>query len=281
MSNSIKKLLKVKSAPKSRSMGPHVRQVIPSGLQDADPFVFLDHFGPFLKLPNSDGVPPHPHAGIATITYLFEGKNLHRDSLGNEAMVNAGDLAWMQAGKGIIHAEGMGGLEESQNIHGLQFWISLPAKDKFADPYFKHYSAETMPTLTLEHATVKVILGKIGDAQSPVNSLSPAYIFEVKADANALLNISTGEGTSAAVYTISGQVDTQGQSILPAAIAGFDRNGDTVQLQAGKDGAHFMVLGGLPLDEPIVAYASFVMNSFDQINKVIQDYSNGRMGHLD
>jgi redox-sensitive bicupin YhaK (pirin superfamily) len=102
-----KKITHSRMAPKSASMGPNVRQVIPSAVEHIDPFVFLDHFGPMQRNPGSPGVPPHPHAGIATITYLFEGNNRHQDSLGNDAIVYAGDVARMQAGRGIVHAEGM------------------------------------------------------------------------------------------------------------------------------------------------------------------------------
>ncbi|HAI75755.1 MAG TPA: hypothetical protein DCM08_05860 [Microscillaceae bacterium] len=182
-----KKVKSLRKAPTSKGMGPQVRQVIPSAVRDLDPFVFLDHFS-VIKHPESGGIPPHPHAGIATITYLFEGSNRHRDSLGNDQIVQAGDVAWMQAGKGIIHSEGMReNRTEPEKVHGLQIWISLPAKDKFIQPDFFFYPAATLPLIQKVEASIKVICGEVLGQQSPVQSLSPAFIFEVKMPANTVL----------------------------------------------------------------------------------------------
>lgn len=277
----IKKLIAAHKAFPSRSMGPHVKQVIPSAIDNLDPFVFLDHFGPFEKLPNAQGVPPHPHAGIATVTYLFSGSNRHQDSYGNEAMIYAGDLAWMQAGKGIVHAEGMNEDRQSpETIHGLQIWISLPAKDKFAEPAFYHYPSEQLPHFEQDEVYIKVIAGTLLGHTSPVKSLSPAYIFEVKMPANKTLEIPITEGDTCGVYVISGEIYSEEKNLQPIMMSKFDTLGDRLVLTTKEMAAHIMVLGGTPLNEPIVAYASFVMNSTDQIRQVITDYQQGKMGTL-
>ena len=276
-----KKILKSAKSPNSRSMGPNVRQVIPSALGHIDPFVFLDHFGPFEKQPNSGGVPPHPHAGIATITYLFSGSNRHQDSYGHDAMVHAGDLAWMQAGKGIVHAEGMNeNRTQPEVVHGLQFWISLPAKDKFIEPDFFFHPAADLPVFNIGEATVKVLCGSILGHTSPVKSLSPAYIFEVKIPAQQQIEIPLNTGDSCGLYLVSGNVLLDDRALLPTTITAFDTEGDTLSVRSVTD-SHFMLLGGKPLNEPIVGYASYVMNSEEQILQVIQNYKMGKMGTVE
>jgi redox-sensitive bicupin YhaK (pirin superfamily) len=201
----------------------------------------LDHFGPFEKTPNFQGVPPHPHAGIATITYLIDGSNRHVDSYGHDAMIEKGDLAWMRAGKGIVHAEGINDPNNpSKTIHGLQLWISLPAKDKFIEPDFFHYKSNTLPQFNIDNAQIKLLVGELLNHTSHVESLSPAYIYEIKQEANSSIEI---------------------------------------PIKANQP-AHYFILGGEPLNEPIVAYASFVMNSKTQIQQVIDAYHNGEMGEI-
>lgn len=275
-----KLVINSQKAHASRSMGPHVRQVIPSALGDFDPFVFLDHFGPIVKQPGSQGVPPHPHAGIATITYLFEGSNRHQDSYGNDAVIESGDLAWMQAGKGIVHAEGMNeNKTEPEVVHGLQFWISLPAKDKFIDPAFYHYPSKDLPSFSIGSTTIKVIAGNLLNHRSPVKSLSPAFIYEVKVLADQSLQLPVQSGDSLGLYMISGSILSDNKELLPATITRFDDKGEVLSVQAKED-SHFILLGGTPLNEPIVGYASYVMNSDEQIHQVMMHYQMGKMGTL-
>jgi len=273
-----KRILKSSKAPNSRSMGPNVRQVIPSALGNIDPFVFLDHFGPFEKQPNSGGVPPHPHAGIATITYLFEGSNRHQDSRGHDAVVRAGDIAWMQAGKGIVHAEGMNeNRNEPEVVHGLQFWISLPAKNKFIEPDFFFHPSADLPVFKIGEATIKVLCGNILGNMSPVKSLSPAYIFEVKVPANESIEIPMKTGDSCGLYLVSGEVVVDDKTLTPTTITALDNEGDILLVHSVSD-SHFMLLGGTPLNEPIVGYSSYVMNTEEQIRQVMRDYQMGKMG---
>lgn len=265
-------------AQASRSMGPQVRQVLPSAVEHIDPFVFLDHFGPLTKQPGEQGVPPHPHAGIATITYLFDGNNRHQDSLGNDAIVNSGDIAWMQAGKGIVHAEGMNeNKPKPQIVHGLQFWISLPAKDKFIEPAFDLYASALLPTFSWNEAKVKVLCGEFGGHTSPVKSLSPAYLFEWKVPKNSSFNIPIKEGDTAGLYIVNGHLQIESELLLPHVMTSFSLDGDTIEITA-LEATHFILFGGTPLNEPIVGYASFVMNNKEQIRQVITDYNSGKMG---
>ncbi|MFN5149571.1 MAG: pirin family protein [Flavobacteriia bacterium] len=275
-----KRIVSSFSAQASRSMGPNVRQVIPSAIEHIDPFVFLDHFGPMEKLPGGQGVPPHPHAGIATITYLFSGSNRHQDSYGHDQVINVGDMAWMRAGKGIIHAEGMNeNRSGSETIHGLQFWISLPAKDKFIEPDFFHYSSEQFPVLQMDGATIKILSGALEGRRSPVESLSPAYMFEIKIPAGQSLTLPIASGDTCGLYMVNGRLLSDENVLLPTAMTAFDVQGDQISIQAQED-SHLLVFGGTPLNEPIVGYAFYVMNSIEQIHQVINDYQSGKMGTL-
>lgn len=273
-----KELIKSNKAHASRSMGPNVRQVIPSAIAHIDPFVFLDHFGPVNKEPGSQGVPPHPHAGIATITYLFTGSNRHQDSQGNDVMVHAGDLAWMQAGKGIVHAEGMNeNRKEAETVHGLQFWISLPAKDKFIEPAFYHHPSTELPEFKVHEATIKVLCGALLGYASPVKSLSPAFIFECKVPKNQSIKIPLNDGDTAGVYVVNGNLKVENENLLPNVMTSFSVSGDSINIEAVEE-SHFILFGGTPLNEPIVAFASYVMNTDEQIRQVMKDYQIGKMG---
>jgi hypothetical protein len=276
-----KKVISSQKAYPSRSMGPHVKQVIPSAVTNVDPFVFLDHFGPFERQPNSQGVPPHPHAGIATITYLFSGSNRHQDSYGHDVVIHAGDLAWMQAGRGIIHAEGMNeNKQTAEMVHGVQIWISLPAKDKFIEPDFFHFPEKEIPVYEENGIWIKVLCGTLHGIISPVKSLSPAYLFEVKMEKGRELTLPITDKDTCAVYLVNGEIQIAEKSMLPGTITDFETEGDHIEITA-KEESHMIILGGTPLNEPIVGYASYVMNSEEQIRQVLSDYHNGKMGVLD
>lgn len=273
-----KKIIHSSMAPKSASMGPNVRQVIPSAIGHIDPFVFLDHFGPMLRNPGDSGVPPHPHAGISTITYLFEGSNRHQDSIGNDKIVHAGDVAWMQAGRGIVHAEGMNeNRTEPEIVHGLQFWISLPAKQKFSAPDFFFYQSADLPKVKLGKSSVKVLCGELNGQQSPVHSLSPAFMYEVNMPANDVISFPIVEGNTVGLYMVKGAIHVDDKTLHPTSITAFERDGDTLHINSSEE-SHFIIIGGKPLNEPIVGYASFVMNNMEQIQQVMDDYHSGKMG---
>jgi redox-sensitive bicupin YhaK (pirin superfamily) len=275
-----KKIIASFKAPISKSMGPHVRQVIPSTVGDLDPFVFLDHFGPFIKSPDFKGVPPHPHAGIATITYLLEGSNRHQDSYDHEALINTGDLAWMQAGKGIVHAEGLDEVgTENEIVHGLQFWISLPAKDKFNEPDFFHYKKDEFPVIIENGVEYKIVVGELKGEKSPVTSLSPAMIFDISIPENTKLELPIQANYSSGIYVIEGEIEIDGQRLVPTSMTKMSYEGEKITIKT-ESSARIIVLGGLPLNEPIVGYASFVMNSMEQIQQVMSDYQMGKMGQI-
>ena len=262
------------------SMGPDVRQVIPAAIVDIDPFVFLDHYGPFEKQPGWAGVPGHPHAGISTITYLVSGTNRHQDSLGNDVVGHAGDMAWMRAGRGIVHAEGnFTDAQAPETSHGLQFWISLPAKDKFIEPDFVNYTSAQLPVFTHNKVAIKVLCGELFNHISPARSESPVYIFDMLIPANEVITLPVASGDTCGLYVIDGVVESDNQSLASLTITRFERSGDNVVIKAIKN-CHIVLFGGTPLDEPIVSHASFVLNSQEQIKQVVSDYHSGKMGKI-
>jgi redox-sensitive bicupin YhaK (pirin superfamily) len=276
-----KTIQKFGKAGPNPSMGPHVLQVMPAAIETAEPFIFLDHFGPFIKHPGESGVPPHPHAGISTVTYLFEGSNRHRDSLGNDVLIKAGDIAWMKAGGGIIHSEGMNeDRAKPESIHGLQLWVSLPAIHKFDAPNFQHYPSNLLPEITFTNYSVKVLCGSLQDTISPVISDSPAYLYHIKAVTGAEISLSVRPGYSCVLYVATGRAVCEGETIGKGTMIQFSAEGELLHVGC-IDSGDFVVMGGEILGEPIVGYASFVMNSYEQISRVIADYQAGRMGQLD
>lgn len=274
------KKIEVTKKPGMSNMGPDVRQVMPSAIHNIDPFVFLDHYGPFEKQAGWIGVHPHPHAGISTITYIVEGTNRHQDSLGNNEVGLSGDLAWMRAGKGIIHAEGyFGDHKEPETSHGLQFWITLPAKDKFTDPNFFHYKKDTLPSFKKENVKIKVLCGTLFNETSPAKTLSSIFLYELKIPKNEQIEVPIKEGDNCGLYIVGGKVLCDEFELIPTTISKFEQSGDTVLLEAKED-SHIILLGGKPLNEPIVGYGSYVMNNEDQIKQVMADYQSGKMGFL-
>ena len=196
-------------------------------------------------------------------------------------MIYAGDLAWMQAGKGIVHAEGMNENRTTPEIvHGLQLWISLPAKDKFIEPDFFYHPSAELPTFNIKDAQVKVICGNLLGHTSPVKSLSPAFIYEVKMPANTTLELPVEVGDTLGLYLVEGKLNVDEQTLTPASMTAFDNSGNQVQITAIET-SHFVLLGGTPLNEPIVGYASYVMNTKEQIHQVMLDYQMGKMGTVE
>lgn len=272
--------IEITRKPGRSSLGSDVRQLIPSAVTQIDPFVFLDHYGPFQKQPGWEGVPGHPHAGITTVTYILEGTNHHEDSLGNDSKMTKGGLAVMRAGKGIIHAEGRFTDEtEPETSHGVQFWLSLPAKDKFTDPDFADYVDQELPEISRDGIHAKVLMGQLWGETSPVKTNSPTFMYEIKIPAGKTASIPLQNKDNAGLYVISGEAKVDMETLTPTTIVRFERSGDRLEFSATTD-AHVFVFGGTPLDEPIASYASFVMNDEAQIKTVIASYKSGEMGRI-
>ncbi|MGZ5042310.1 MAG: pirin family protein [Usitatibacter sp.] len=247
------------------------------------PWVFLDHFGPMRVTPGEDGVGPHPHAGIETVTYLLAGRNEHRDSAGHTGIVSKGGAQWMTAGRGIVHAERpLAESEEERTMHGIQLWTSLPRLLKTMEPRYQRISAESIPAAAAKGATVRVVAGEYGAERGPAATLMPLLLWHVTVEPGEAFEAQLPPGFEVAAYVIDGEAragETRARTGNLIVYAGTE---GALRLEnAGQGRLEAMVLGGLPAEGPLVFHGPFVMNSVEQVRAAEVAYRTGRMGTLD
>lgn len=247
------------------------------------PWVFLDHFGPFTVRPNGgDGVGPHPHAGIETVTYLLEGRNEHRDSAGHTGIVSTGGAQWMTAGKGIVHAErplpeGDGPIVQ----HGIQLWTTLPRALKMMPPRYQRIDAEAIPAVTGPGWTAKIVAGELQSAKGPGEMLMPLFLWHVKLDAGATFVANIRNEDEVAAYVIGGSGTADGKAFTAGQLVVFANQPGAIELkQTGDEALDVMILGGVPAEGPLVFHGPFIMNSVEQIRYAERAYLSGQMGQL-
>jgi redox-sensitive bicupin YhaK (pirin superfamily) len=240
------------------------------------PFIFFDQMGPseFLLGQGMD-VRPHPHIGLSTVTYLFEGEIMHRDSLGTELPIRPGALNWMTAGRGITHSERTGAdlRRTGSTLFGLQSWVALSSKDEETAPAFEHYAAEALPILTGEGKTVRLIAGEAFGAKSPVRTSSPMVYADVMLEAGAVLPLDPTYDERA-IYTVSGAIAIAGDGFGPGQLLVF-RPGDRISVRA-TEASRFMVLGGEPMDGPRHLWWNFVSSRPERIEQAKEDWRQAR-----
>jgi redox-sensitive bicupin YhaK (pirin superfamily) len=250
------------------------------------PWVFLDHFGPFLAKPGKDGVGPHPHAGIETVTYLLSGRNEHRDSAGHAGEVSALGAQWMTSGSGIVHAERPLVRDESERtMHGIQLWTSLPRLLKSMAPRYQRIDAESIPAITSAGATVRVIAGRHGATQGPADILMPTLLWHVTIAPGAAFEAAIPAGFEVGAYVIGGEGTFGAEGGVRAGrgkLVVWEDAGETLHVaQAGTAPLELMVLGGARAEGPLVFHGPFVMNSVEQVRAAEIAYRTGRMGSLE
>jgi redox-sensitive bicupin YhaK (pirin superfamily) len=264
-----------------RSLGElDVRRVLPVAKRHmVGPFIFFDHMGPACFPPGQGiAVRPHPHIGLATITYLFEGEIMHRDSLGYEQLIEAGAVNLMTAGRGIVHSERASNrtAHVATRLHGIQSWTALPAEDEEIEPSFSHYPAASLPELEIGRGTVRVIVGTAYGRTSPVAARSPTVYLEARLPPGAELDLPEGLSERAA-YVVTGKIDIGGRQYSEGAMA-VARTGATVTLRAATD-SRVMVIGGEPVG-PRHIWWNFVSSSSERIERAKRDWSESRMGKV-
>jgi redox-sensitive bicupin YhaK (pirin superfamily) len=266
--------------PRVRSLGEFdVRRVLPAAKRRmVGPFVFLDHMGPAVFPPGHGiAVRPHPHIGLATITYLFEGEIMHRDSLGVRQLIQAGAVNLMTAGRGIVHSErASDDLRLTSKLHGIQSWIALPLDLEEMEPTFLHYPASSLPEMSAAGCTVRVIMGSAYGLQSPVLTYSPTLYLEAKLAENAELEL-LDEAAERAVYVVSGRVEVGGNAYGEGTLA-LLRAGSTVPLSAESE-ARVIVIGGASVG-PRHIWWNFVSSSEARIERAKRDWAEMRMGRV-
>ena len=258
-----------------------VRRLLPSlPTQGVGPFVFFDHFGPITAHPEDNfDVRPHPHIGLSTVTYLYEGAMLHRDSLGSVQRIEPGAINWMTAGRGIVHSERRPEhLREVRFVnHGLQLWTALPLEHEEAEPSFSHTPAEAIPECSVGDGRVRVLVGDAFGVRSPVPTLSPTVYLDLWLPAGGRMELPAYEGESA-LYPVEGGIEIDGEP-LPERQMGVLASGQPAALFA-PTGARAVLVGGAPLDAPRHMWWNFVSSRKDRIIQASADWEAMRMGRV-
>lgn len=254
-----------------------VRRALPSvKRQMVGPFIFFDQMGPaeFLTDQGID-VRPHPHINLATVTYLFEGEIVHRDSLGTHVSIEPGAVNWMRAGKGIVHSERTSDERKrnGQRLFGIQTWVALPEDQEETDPAFMHHGAAELPVVSENGLTARLIAGEAYGAASPLKVASPTLYADVSLIAGAKLPIDPGYDERAA-YTIGGTISVAGETFEPGQLLIF-RRGDALTVKAETD-ARIMLFGGEPMGGPRYIWWNFVSSRKERIDLAKKEWAAGR-----
>ncbi|MDX1606169.1 MAG: pirin family protein [Candidatus Competibacterales bacterium] len=258
--------------------GFEVRRVLPAGRrrQRVGPFIFFDHMGPADFAPGSGiDVRPHPHIGLATVTYLFEGEILHRDSLGCVQAIAPGAVNWMTAGRGIVHSERSAPQVRARGgrLHGIQSWVALPAEDEEMAPAFDHYPAADLPAIDHDGVRLRLIAGTAFGKRSPVAVRSPMFYLDAAFGPGTRLEL-PDEHPERAVYPVDQTVTVAGTRCAPGGRAVL-APGATVAIEA-PEGGRVMVLGGAPLPGERHIWWNFVSSSSARIERAKSDWAQGR-----
>ncbi len=244
------------------------------------PFIFFDHFGPAeFKAGAGIDVRPHPHIGLATVTYLFDGEIVHRDSLGTAAAIKPGEVNWMTAGRGIVHSErtGMELRTTGSPIHGLQMWVALPQAREEMEAAFAHHETAEFPIVEDDGKTVRVVVGSLYGVTSPVPVVHETFFGDVHLKAGSQLPLDPGH-EERALYVIDGVVDIAGDRFEPGRLLVF-KPGDRIDVTALHD-AHVVILGGAPMDGPRHIWWNFVSSRRERIEQAKADWKAGHFAKV-
>lgn len=267
----------LKSHPKDLGGGFMVRRVLPSAAKQAvGPFIFFDHFGPVDAPADANhDVRPHPHIGLATVTYLYEGAMEHRDSVGSVQRIEPGAINWMTSGSGIVHSERTPAdlKGKPRRSHGLQLWAALPKEHEETAPSFAHTPADAIPEVPFAGGTARVLIGSAFGKTSPVATFSETLYLDIALDAGADLLLADLP-PEAAIYTVSGSIALDGEPLDPAMMA-YLEPGSGARVSTAT-GAQFVVIGGAPLDGPRYIFWNFVSSSKERLAKASEDWEQQR-----
>ncbi len=250
------------------------------------PFLLLDYAGP-ADFPPADkprGVEGHPHKGFETVTIVYSGEVEHRDSTGGGGLIGPGDVQWMTAASGLVHEEmhGRDFMKRGGTLEMIQLWVNLPAKDKKGPPHYQSITAVQIPDVPLPDnaGLVRIIAGRFNGAAGPAHTFTPINLWDVRLNSGHAAELAVPAGHNTLVFVLSGQIElASGETVNEAGLAILDPAGDSIAMKAIEN-AKLLVMDGEPINEPVVAYGPFVMNSQAEIQQAFQDYQNGRMGQL-
>jgi len=265
--------------PRRRDLGGfEVARLLPASTRRmVGPFIFLDRMGPAKfapGIPRSTDVRPHPHIGLSTLTYLFEGEIMHRDSVGSEQPIRPGEVNWMTAGRGVTHSERFErARREGGPMDGVQAWIALPREDEETDPAFTHHAAADLPEGHEAGVRRRVIAGEAWGARSPVKTHSPLFYVDCSLDSGARTAL-PGNYAERAAYVIGGEVESGGIRYTTGQLLVFAAGAEPIV--EARTPARLMLLGGEPVGERFIEW-NFVSSSRDRIEQAKADWRAGRM----
>ena len=260
-----------------------VKQPLPTQkVPQISPFLLLHHFGPIKVEPGFDPIDlgPHPHRGFEPVTFLYQGGIRHKDSLGNEGILEAGDIQWMTAGRGIIHSERASDsfMENGGTIEGIQLWVNLLAQDKMTKPKYQEIRKNDIPVIAETKVTHRLISGQWNGQKGIVNTFSPMIIIQTSILSGGKTQIPIPENFNACIYILSGEITLNDNFDYPAGkMIYFTNKGDVIGIEGLAD-TEILVLCGEPIEEPLAQYGPFVMNSQTEIMEAMRDYQMGKMG---
>lgn len=282
--------IKTKGESPFVNMGPiELRQPIPTReISQVDPFVLLHHYGPYHISAESNpfDLGPHPHRGFEPITFLIQGEQLHRDSLGNESIVRSGDVQWTTAGRGIIHAEGptRDFVERGGTLEGIQLWLNLPADKKMIPANYQHVRNQDFPVFTAKDGVAKaqVIAGELNSLRGKIETQTPVNAYMIAMEADSTIELPLDIGHQSIVYLLHGNVTVNSDTQLleeQQQLVEFNQDGSAFRLQATAK-SQLLFLSGTPFNEPMATWGPYVMNTQTQIMEALRDYQAGKMGYL-
>jgi redox-sensitive bicupin YhaK (pirin superfamily) len=269
--------------PRTSDLGGFtVRRALPHAQRRmVGPFIFVDHMGP-AEFHSGQGIDvrPHPHIGLATVTYLFEGEIVHRDSLGSDVPIRPNELNWMSAGRGIVHSERTAADHRvaGERLHGMQCWVALPGPEEEGPPSFHHHDQAELPIVSGEGKTVRVVAGQLFGARSPVATLWDTVFAEAQLAAGASLPLDPSH-EERAIYVVSGEIDVQGDRFAAGRLLVF-RPGDRITVTAASE-ARLVILGGAAMDGPRYIWWNFVSSRRERIEQAKADWKAARFAMVE
>jgi redox-sensitive bicupin YhaK (pirin superfamily) len=268
--------LEIDARARDLGNGFSVRRLLPAPVRRmVGPFIFIDHMGPVRLAPGLGlDVRPHPHINLATVTFLFEGEILHRDSIGSEQAIRPGAVNWMTAGRGIVHSERTPAALRAggPSVHGMQLWVALPTEHEETEPSFQHHPVSAIPVVERPGVRLRIIAGQAYGATSPVQVLSPLFYVEAQLERGRELDL-PDDHSGRAAYVVSGAITVDDREYREGVLVVF-REGSRACVRA-VDSAHVLLLGGAPLGQRHIFW-NFVSSSHDRIERAKDDWKNGR-----
>jgi hypothetical protein len=256
------------------------------GLDQVDPFLFLNHHGPQVYPPNNRGLPfgPHPHRGFETVTFILDGELAHLDSGGHESVIRADGVQWMTAGRGLVHAEISPDSFKRQGgaLEILQLWVNLPARLKMTTPAYTGLQRADIPAIAADAGRVQVdlISGEWDGQQGPIHSATGIAMTVLRFEAGGALSPAVPPAHNVFLYVVRGEVAVSGRQVPSGNLVTLNQDGDAVEMVAGTQGALVLFGHAMPFDEAVVAHGPFVMNTAQEIQQAVRDYQRGLFGGI-